>query len=112
MNQNVTIYKFEVRRRYYESGALYSEAPYENGERHGIEKGYYESGALRYEIPYIDGSRHGIEKGYYGSGALGWDTPYVNGKAHGISRGYDEGKTGIAYLTLYDKSREVASVQI
>ena len=87
MNQNDAIYKFEVRMRYYESGALYSEAPYENGERHGIESRYYESGTLE------------------------WETPFVNDKVHGISRGYDEGETSITRLTLHYKSQEVASIK-
>jgi len=112
MTQNVAIVNVEVKRFYYESGALSWEIPYIDGKRHGIGMGYYESGALSWETPYVDGKIHGISRFYYESGTLELETTYVDGKIHGISRGYDEGKTGIAYLTLYDKSREVASVKI
>ena len=29
-----------------------------------VKKSYYESGALLWEIPYVNGNKHGIERGY------------------------------------------------
>ena len=75
-----------------------------------VKKSYYESGALWYETPYVNGKMHGIVKHYYESGALWYETPYVNGMRHGIERGYDKDKTSIHCLSLYDKDREVLSL--
>jgi len=36
----------------------------------------------------------------------------VNGMRHGIERGYAKGKMNIYYLTLYNKDREVFSIEI
>ena len=102
----------EIRRSYYESGALYSEAPYENGKKHGIAKHYYESGALYWETTFVNGEMHGIEKWYYASGTLWGEIPYVNGGRHGIAKRYDKDKTNIKYLVLYKEDREVASIDI
>jgi len=88
MTQNNTIDTVEVKKEYYESGALLSETPHVNGESHGIRKHYYLSGALRRE------------------------TPYVNGKRHGIEKHYDKDNSNIDHLALYDRDWEVASVGI
>ena len=40
MIQNNNISKVEVRKGYYESGALWYETPYVNGKIHGVEKHY------------------------------------------------------------------------
>jgi len=88
MTQNNTINTVEVRKEYYATGALLSEIPYVNGERHGITKEYYSSGTLYAEVPY------------------------VKGKAHGIKKGYDKEKTNIFCLVLYNKNQEVYSIKI
>ena len=103
--------RFEIKRSYHVSGALWYETPYVNGEENGILKVYYESGVLRYETPYVNGSAHGIEKIYYESGALLQETIYDNGKRHGILKYYDEDKMSIAYLILYNEGRILLSLQ-
>ena len=77
-----------------------------------VKKSYYESGALWYETSYVDGDIHGIEKLYYESGALEWEIPYVNGEIHGIVRSYEEDKSSIVSLALYEKGHKVASVNL
>jgi len=86
MTQNNTINTVEVRKEYYATGALLSEIPYVNGERHGITKEYYSSGTLYAEVPY------------------------VKGKAHGVKKHYDKDNSNIDRLTLYNSGREVVSV--
>ena len=107
MIQNNSNDKVEVKKRYYESGALWRETPYVNGKEHGIEKWYYESGALEWETPYVNGKEHGIVKWYHESGALWEETLYVNGKRHGIEKHYDKDKLNISCLTLYKGDYEV-----
>ena len=87
MSQDNSIDTVEVKKEYYDSGALYSETPYVNGEKQGIEKHYYESGALELEIPYVNGKRHGIEKRY------------------------NKDKANIEYLVLYKENWKVASIK-
>jgi antitoxin component YwqK of YwqJK toxin-antitoxin module len=77
-----------------------------------VKKSYYESGALEREIPYVNGKMQGIVKWYYTSGALLWEIPYVNGNKHGIERGYDNDNSNIHCLSLYDKGQTVAFVKI
>ena len=104
--------KVEIRKGYYNSGALKSVTPYVYENIHGVEKYYYETGALWWEAPYENGKRHGILRNYYATGALWWETPFVNGVQHGIERRYDKDKTNIRCLTLYDKDHEVTSIKI
>ena len=75
-----------------------------------IRKSYYESGALQYETPYVNGEKHGIAKWYYRSGALLWVTPYVNGKVQGIVKNYNREKSNIDRLTLCNNDREVLTL--
>ena len=77
-----------------------------------VRKEYYESGDLWYETPYVNGDIHGIVKVYYESGALLNEAPYVNGEIHGIMKAYDEDKANIVCLALYDKGREVVYKKI
>jgi antitoxin component YwqK of YwqJK toxin-antitoxin module len=62
MTRNIAIDNVEVKRFYYDSGALQYEIPCVEGKKHGIEKEYYPSGALWYETPYVNGEKYGIEK--------------------------------------------------
>ena len=100
MKQDNSMDKVEVRKIYYESGALCWETPYVNGKKHGIVRSYYASGALLWETPYVNGKKHGIEKCYYESGALRLETPYVNEDMHGIVKEYEDDNSNICRLTL------------
>ena len=111
MTQNNTIDNVEVKKHYYESGALWYEIPYKKGRKHGIEKWYYSSGALQFETPYLNGDIHGIEKLYYESGTLEWEIPYVDSEINGIVKIYEADKSNIVSLALYEKGRKVASVK-
>ena len=111
MTQINTIDNVEVRKEYYESGALLWEIPYKNGKEHGMAKVYYESGALRYETPRVNGEKHGIAKHYYESGALSLEVPYVNGVMHGIAKSYGKDNINIDCVTLYNKDQEVTTVK-
>ena len=112
MTQDNYIDTVEVKKEYYESGALWVETPYVKGKRYGIERGYYESGALKFETPYVNDKEHGIDTWYFESGALEREIPYVDGKEHGIVKIYEEGKSNIDCLVLYEKGHEVAAVKI
>jgi antitoxin component YwqK of YwqJK toxin-antitoxin module len=81
-----------------------------DGKRHGVERIYYESGALWSEAPFVKGKMHGVDKEYYESGALHWEAPYVNGNMHGVEKVYEEGTSNIAKLTLYKDGIEVVTL--
>ena len=58
-----------VERKYYDSGDLWCETPYVNGEKNGIEKIYYErsepwleSVELWRETPYVDGKKNALRE--------------------------------------------------
>ena len=102
----------EIRKCYYDSGALWWESQYVEGRRHGTERGYYESGALSWETPYVNGEIHGLVKGYYESGALWFEIPYVNGEKHGIEKNYDKDRVDMEYVVLYKEDRKVATIKI
>ena len=112
MTQNNAIDNVEVKKSYYESGALWYETPYVNVKIHGIAKQYDESGALMFVTPYLNGDIHGIEKWYYESGAVEWEIPYVNGEIKEIVKRYEEDKSSIVSLALYEKGHKVASVNL
>ena len=77
-----------------------------------VRKTYYDSGALRYEIPYVNGDIHGVGKRYYESGAICFETPFVNGQRHGIAKCYDEDKLNIDCIKLYKRDREVLVLRL
>lgn len=66
-----------IARKYYESGKIYAETPYENDEVNGIVKLFYRNGHLKAEIPYHQ-SKEGLGlKEYYTSGELKTDMPDI-----------------------------------
>ena len=69
----------EIKKYYYETGELSYEAPYKNGERHGIWKGYYITGELSYESPYENGELHGVERVHYETGEVKYTNYYLYG---------------------------------
>ena len=76
-----------------------------------VKRSYYESGALRCEAPQVNGNMHGMIKEYYPSGALWVETPFVNGYKHGISKEYNREKSSIVRLTLCNRGREVSTLR-
>lgn len=73
----------EVKKAYYESGALKAEFNYENGKKHGLTKVYYESGALEAEANFENGKRHGLSKYYSEDEKLIMRKNYIDGKVVG-----------------------------
>ena len=60
----------EVRKEYYESGALKSEYTFKKGKREGLFKEYYESGALKSEYTVKNGKPEGPIKKYDENGEI------------------------------------------
>jgi antitoxin component YwqK of YwqJK toxin-antitoxin module len=67
-------------KRYHTNGNLSCETPYENGNKHGIEKEYYEDGMLSSETPYENGNKHGIARKYDKDLVLYEEKLYQNNK--------------------------------
>ncbi len=55
---------------YFANGKLYSEIPFKDGERHGIEKIFYLNGNLSNELTYVNGKLHGPYKLYHPDGKI------------------------------------------
>ena len=53
----------EIKRSYYPSGQLAYEIPYQNNQRHGIEKSWHESGKLQLKKYYL--YNEGVSKEEY-----------------------------------------------
>jgi antitoxin component YwqK of YwqJK toxin-antitoxin module len=68
----------EVRKEYYESGALKKEVTFKNGKKEGLAKKYYESGVLRLSILYKNGKPEGFYTIYDESGAMKQEFPYFS----------------------------------
>ena len=66
---------------YHQNGAVMLETPYENLQRHGVQRGYYEDGRLKTETVYERGKIVGTPKTYYEDGSLQSETFYEDGKA-------------------------------
>ena len=60
------------------------EAPYVNGQRHGLSTWWHENGQKWREIPYINNQRHGIANWWHKNGHKRCEIPYVNGQVHGV----------------------------
>jgi antitoxin component YwqK of YwqJK toxin-antitoxin module len=72
--------KEEIRRTYYASDKIKTEAHYINGKLDGVSKRYYENGSLWSEANYKDGKRQGATKEYYLNGKIKADLIYEGGK--------------------------------
>jgi len=72
--------KGEIRRTYYASDKIKTEAHYVNGKLDGISKQYYENGTLWSETNYKNGKREGMAKEYYLNGKIKADLFYEGGR--------------------------------
>ena len=75
---------------YRDGNWLFSEVPFKNGLRDGVQKDYYKSGKLRWSDFFKNGKREGLYKRYYRSGKLELEMPYKDGKENGKSKQYWE----------------------
>ena len=66
------------RKDYYESGELYFEGEYLNGERNGKGKEYYENGKIKFEGEYLNDKTNGKGKKYYKNGKIKFEGEYLN----------------------------------
>jgi antitoxin component YwqK of YwqJK toxin-antitoxin module len=85
--------KSYVVRYWYQNGQLQKEVPYQQGQRHGVEKWWYDGGQPWWEIPYQQGQIHGVEKGWHDNGWPYVEVQYQQWKKHGVEkRWYENGK--------------------
>lgn len=94
----------EIRKAYYESGALKKEAAYENGVQEGTTKLYYENGKLDAESNFESGKLSGLTKFYHENGELKTESNYKNGELCGLTKYYENGR--LASETNYKNGKE------
>lgn len=70
----------EIKRTFYPSNKIKTEAYYVNGKLEGVFKRYYENGTVWSEIHYKNGKREGMTKEYYVNGQLKADLVYEGGR--------------------------------
>jgi len=81
---------WNVTRRYYKSGKLFTYYPFKNGKLDGVEKWYYESGNIQYTIPFTNGKVNGTKTEYYENGKVKTETTWSNDLITGPAKQYDE----------------------
>lgn len=82
--------KVEVKKEFYLSGQIKSEAEYLDKKLHGIGKNYYENGRLEWTAEYINGKKTGVYKEYYSTGQLKAEASFYNDKQNGMLIDYFE----------------------
>lgn len=70
----------EIKRTFYPSDKIKTEAHYVNSKLDGVFKRYYENGTVWSEIHYRNGKREGVTKEYYLNGQLKADLVYEGGR--------------------------------
>ena len=98
---NSTVYA-EMRKEYYESGQLKTDANFKDGKQEGITRTYYESRKVETERNFKDGKPEGISKGYYKDGNVRYISTYKNGKIEGVSKSYYESGRLMGELNFKD----------
>ncbi len=98
---------------YYANGKLYSEIPFTDGNRHGLQKTHFLNGNVSSELVYVNGKLQGDYKIYFLNGEISEKGTYINDLLQGPyttyyadgtlqSEGnYDDGVLNGAY-TYYD----------
>ena len=98
---SIAIAAQELRRDYYKTGRVKSEAEITDGKKQGIEKQYYESGALKNQCTYQNDQLDGTAQEYYESGSTSMLTIYKKGAKDGIAKTFQY----LFYLTFKGKGR-------
>ena len=96
----------EVRKTYYESGALKDEVTFKNDKKEGLGKTYYENGNLQTEISYKNGKLDGPYKVYYESGVFRAEGIYKNDKKEGLYREFYENGV-IRFIDTYENGQKI-----
>lgn len=73
---------------YYANGKLYSEIPFIDGKRHGVEKVYYLNDSIKNEFTYEAGKLQGPYKSYYANGKVFEIGTYENNLLQGPFTAY------------------------
>ncbi|MBO3117136.1 hypothetical protein J4050_10285 [Winogradskyella sp. DF17] len=81
-------YKTGFCKGFYKTGAVKTEAYYENFEIVGLWKSFDEDGNLIWEVTYKDGYREGLYKSYNKSGVLKLEGYNVKDKKQGVEKRY------------------------
>jgi antitoxin component YwqK of YwqJK toxin-antitoxin module len=97
----------EIKKKYYESGALEFEVTLENGVFHGPSKKYYESGKLMNLVQFQNGVRIGESIIYYETGPVMIKENYnEKGEHDGVYQEFHENKQKALNGTFKDGERE------
>ena len=96
----------EVRKTYYESGALKDEVNFKNDKKEGLGKTYYENGNLQTEISYKNGKLDGPYKVYYDSGVFRAEGIYKNDKKERLYREFFENGV-IRFIDTYENGQKI-----
>ena len=75
---------------YREGNWLFSEVPFKNGLRDGVQKDYYKNGKLRWSGFFKNGKLEGKTKSFYENGNIELEENHVNGLQDGIIKEYYE----------------------
>lgn len=68
---------------YFANGKIYSEIPFKDGERHGVEKTFYQNGKVSNEVTHVDGKLQGPYKSYFPDGKISETGTYKDGLLQG-----------------------------
>jgi antitoxin component YwqK of YwqJK toxin-antitoxin module len=101
-----------VSKTFYESGHLYAEETFQNGNLEGVSKTYHENGNLWTEDYYKNGLRHGICRVFDKKGRLIEEKNYTNGEEGGKIITYSYRSNGtIEKKYIYENSSKTAYIE-
>ena len=95
-----------VQKDYYKSGKLRWSGFFKNGKREGSAKSFYENGNVEFEENHINGLQNGIIKEYYENGKIKSERPMKMGKKNGVSRNYHENGQLASIVTFKNDLQE------
>ncbi len=110
---SITVQSEEIKKKYYDNGAVQFEYNYKNGKLHGITTEFYESGVkktettykagkiiaqkkynlngnLTYTLKYANGKKIETTKRYYSTGELFRERTLIDGKIEGLEIDYNK----------------------
>ena len=99
----------EVRKSYYDNGAVEYESSYLNDKLDGPSYHYNVDGILISHAEYVNGSPHGIWKIFYNSGKLKYTCSYFYSHKNGEEKFYHENGQ-IQSLIKYEFGEEISDI--
>ena len=83
----------EVKKEYYETGELYKETHYKNGQKEGLGTEWYENGKKRIEYHYKNGAEDGVTTYWYETGEKSGEIHFKDNHLDGMQTSwYKNGK--------------------